>query len=217
MRFCCCIVFGALLLFCGGGCWYADRVKDEPGGGTVLLYDHDYVSAAGKGFHWLVDSELPEEDHLWCLQVIVNGTVVCGSDFGLPSDIFIGFWDKKSAEFYFADQTIPADAVPVKITFVFHDGRKGQAVGFLYAEEGENIFVSGDMLLNADSPLAALVEFNADSRRIRGNDVPVPESENIFIRTGNLDYLPANSILLHLSRALKPGQIPVAEIETTGM
>ena len=146
-----------------------------------IALDMDYIPAIGEGFHWTVTTTEENEESLWDLQVIVNDTVVCGSEFGLPTDIYLGYWNMKSAEFFFAEQTLPENAVPVKITFVFAEGTTGQASGFIFSREGENIFVSQALLLTKESPAAALFEVDASAKNRTNKDI-IRQGTNIVLR-----------------------------------
>ncbi len=212
MKFIICLfLFAAALLT--GGCSLTGNTDRDPSGGVLITLDPNYVPAVGYGFHWTVAAEAESEESRWNLQVAVNNAVVCGSEFGLPTDIYLGYWDMKSAGFFFADQELPQDAVPVKITFVFAGGTVGNASGFIHAPEGENILVSQMLLLDKDTPVAALFEVNASAGRRLNTDTAIKDT-NILIRRNPADYVPANAVQLFISRALEPGQIPVGLPET---
>ena len=202
------IAVAGVLAVCG--CRVGSGTDAEPGEPKILLtLDRGYVPAVGRGFHWRVAVSNGDESS-WNLRIRVNGQTVCGSEFGLPTDIYIGYWDRASAEFFFSDQEIPVDAVPVKITFRFDGAADGSASGFVFAPEGEGVFAAGDSELSPSGTDIALLEFNVEPRRLSA----AGENEQGGIRRSAADYVPENSIAVFMEPALRPGQIPVGNVGT---
>ena len=206
------IVIAIAGILAAGGCIMGSGTEAEPGEPKILLtLDRGYVPAVGRGFHWRVSASHGDEA-AWNLRIRVNGQTVCGSEFGLPTDIYVGYWDRASAEFFFSDQEIPVEAVPVKITFRFDGADDGSASGFVFAPEGEGVFAAGDSELSPSGADIALLEFCVEPRRLSAAGETAPGG--VRIRRNAADYVPEHSIAVFMEPALRPGQIPVGNVGT---